>query len=141
MLRIKYMQQRELEKSTEATVYDEYVAAKSAFDAAERRLNLAKSSLLEHMAAQQQKSTTLQVGDTQTTFTYTTREVIKINEVGLRKALGARIFNKYTKRVLDKQKMESAMENGEVDPMTVAQFVSSTPSAPYLRVSEKTVEE
>lgn len=141
MPKIEYMHDSELDKSTEATVYGEYVAAKSAYDAAERRLNAAKKALLGQMEQSQQKSATLQIGDTLHTFTYTTRDVIKINELGLRKALGARVFNRYTKRVLDRSLMEAAMDSGDVDPKTVLAYVTSERSAPYLRYSEKTVEE
>lgn len=74
--------------------------------------------------------------------TYTQRSTTQINEQGLRKALGARVFDKYTIKKLDRKAMEKAMEEGVVDPTTVAQYVEQVPGKTFLtyRVKEETDE-
>lgn len=69
--------------------------------------------------------------------TYSERSNIVIDESGLRKALGARVFNRYTTRVLDRSAMEKALEAGEVDQDVVSRFVTSGPVSPVLTVRER----
>lgn len=63
-------------------------------------------------------------------MTYSLRGVPTINEPALRKELGAKVYDKYTKRVLDRKAMERAMDMGLIDPVTVSKHVSMT----YTRV-------
>lgn len=69
--------------------------------------------------------------------TFVQAERVELDEKGLRKALTARVFDKYTVKKLDKKALEEAMGRGEVDPMVVAKFVSTKKGLPYLRYSEK----
>jgi hypothetical protein len=74
--------------------------------------------------------------------TYTQRTTTQINEEGLRKAMGARVFNKYTIRKLDRKALEKAMGDGVVDPTLVAQYVEQVPGKTFLtyRVKEENSE-
>lgn len=75
--------------------------------------------------------------DTMYRFTYVQPVSVVIDEKGLRKALGARTFDKYTVRKLNRKAMEQAMERGEVSPMVVAKYVTEKPSQPHLKYSVK----
>lgn len=59
---------------------------------------------------------------------------IVIDEERLKKALGADLWNKVTKRVLDKSALEDQMAQGVVDPVVVAQCSDEKPNKPYLRI-------
>jgi hypothetical protein len=70
-----------------------------------------------------------------------TSELMKFNEAGLKKALGARAFNKLTKpAVLDKKKLEDAIVAGTVDPILVSQYAETKLTSPYIQFSEPTTE-
>lgn len=71
------------------------------------------------------------------TVTYVRPVRLGIDEQGLRRALTARVFDKYTKRVLDRKKMEAAMESGDVDPVTVAKYVHPESGSAYVKFSQK----
>lgn len=85
---------------------------------------------MELMSQEQQK--TYRWGDEEhpSSVTYSLRGVPTINEPALRKELGAKVYDKYTKRVLDRKAMERAMDMGLIDPVTVSKHVSMT----YTRV-------
>jgi hypothetical protein len=69
--------------------------------------------------------------------TYTQRTTNQINEAGLRKAMGARTFDKYTVKKLDRKALEKAMTDGDVDPMVVAKFVEQVPGKTFLTYRAK----
>ena len=77
-----------------------------------------------------------QYGGYRATFVQT--ETYKINEAGLKKAVGAKVYNKLTKAVLDKKKLEAAVDAGQIDPVIVAQNSELTKGKPYIRISETT---
>ena len=60
-------------------------------------------------------------------LTYVQAHTTYVDEIGLRKALKAKIFDSYTKHELDRKAMEAAMDNGEVDPVTVSKYVTERP--------------
>lgn len=62
---------------------------------------------------------------------------LQINEDGLRKALGAKLWAKVTKRVIDKKKLEAFTVTGEISPMVVAAHSEEKQSKPYVRLSNK----
>lgn len=74
-------------------------------------------------------------------LTYVQGHTTYVDEVGLRKALKAKVFDRYTKRVLDRKAMEAAMSNGEVDPVTVSKYVTERPKKAYLNYTDKEVAE
>ena len=119
----------------------EYLDAKAAFDLAKARLDVAASELLNSMEDKHQKSYRWTNGDRQRSVTYVRSDRAEIDEKGLRKALTAKVFDKYTVKKLDRKAMEAAMDTGEVDPMIVSKYVTTKPGAPYLKYSERNVEE
>ena len=73
-------------------------------------------------------------------LTYVQGHTTYIDEPGLRKALTAKVFDRYTKRVLDRKAMENAMSEGKVDPVTVSKYVTERPKKPYLKYTDKEAE-
>ena len=89
------------------------------------------------MKANQRKTVTLESEGRKFTATYTQRTTTQIDERGLRKALTAKVFDKFTVKKLDRKALEAAMGEGAVDPMVVAKFVEQVPGKTYLTYREK----
>lgn len=117
---------------------DEYLSAKAAADRANDHLRVTEARLLEYMEREQLKTAVLEDSDLVHRVTFVQREVIKIDEKGLRRALRAKVYDRFTVRKLDRKALEGAMERGEVDPMIVSQHVTVEKSSPYLRYTEGT---
>lgn len=122
-------------------ILQEYLDAKAAHDLAGERLSNATEALLEQMAEKHQKSYKHKYQGVVTTVTYVKRETVEVDEKGLRKALTARVFDRYTVKKLDRKAMEAAMDTGAVDPMVVARFATTKESAPYLKYTKKEEED
>jgi len=137
VMRIKQQQDPEL-----SGAFEHYRNAKVDADQAISRLEDAEAKLLKVLEAKQRKTVTDKRDGLVFSATYTQRSTTQINEAGLRKALGARVFDKYTIKKLDRKAMEKAMEEGVVDPTTVAQYVEQVPGKTFLtyRVKEETDE-
>jgi hypothetical protein len=60
-----------------------------------------------------------------------------IDELGLKKAVGAAMWNKLTSRILDRKKLDAFIASGEVSADTVAKCSEEHPIAPYLRLTTK----
>lgn len=93
------------------------------------------------MQFDQVKSTSMQVGNEIVKATYVAPVRVKIDEKGLRKALTARVYDKFTVKTLDRKKMEEAMERDEIDARVVAKYVTPQEVTPSLRVSAHATEE
>lgn len=119
----------------------QYRVARSNLDYAKQVLEKAESDLLNTMAEGQHKSFTINQGDRQSKVTYVQTETVRVNEAGLRKALGARTFNKYTVRKVDKTKLEDGIARGELDGNIVSEYCEIKKSKPYIRYTEGAVSE
>ena len=71
--------------------------------------------------------------------TFVQRETYEIDEKGLKKELTAKVFNRFTSPKLDRKKLEAAMNEGAVDTMLVAKHTKTKQSEPYLKFTEKEV--
>lgn len=118
-------------------VLSEYLDARAHADIAQQRLKNATDALTAEMAEHHQKSLSITRDGIKRTVTYTTRSIFKVDEPGLRKALTAKIYDKYTTKKLDQKALEDAMGTGAVDPMVVSKYITTNTSAAYLRFSEK----
>ena len=119
----------------ERDLLTQFVEARQARDRAQIRLDELQERLTKEMEANQQKSMKYAHNGLAGQVTYVQNTITKIDEAGLRKALTAKVYDKYTKRSLDKKKMEEAMDQGVIDPMIVVKYVSTAPSKPFLRIS------
>lgn len=110
----------------------DYMAARRARDDAQIALDEVQDRLIKQMEADQRKSYRWDHDGVRNTVTFVQSHVTRIDEKGLRKALRAKIFDRYTKKVLDRKAMEAAMDAGEVDPLVVSRFVTLQPNIPHL---------
>lgn len=69
--------------------------------------------------------------DTDATVSVKKRERTVVNEDKLKKAIGARTFNKLQSKVLDEAKLEAAVRLGDIDPNVVSACLETT-ETPYL---------
>lgn len=112
----------------------EYLAAKADADRANARLNKAQAELLTWMKGHRSKTIKMELGDeeiAQLTYVQATR--YEINEKGLRRALRARVYDRYTERKLNRKALEAAIDRGEVDPMVVAQHTVPVVGKPFIK--------
>lgn len=115
----------------------EYIRARAEYEAAKATHDEAAERLLKQMEADQRKSYHWKDASRSFSLTYVQGYTTYIDEPGLRKALTAKVFDKYTKRVLDRKRMEDAMDTGAVDPVTVSKYVTKRPKKPYLNFHDK----
>lgn len=119
---------------------EEYLRARGERDQAQHQFEEIEARLIKQMEADQRKSYKWREDGTNKSLTYVQANTTLIDERGLRKALRAKVFDRYTKRVLDRKAMEAAMDAGEVDPVTVSRFVTLRPNKPHLKYVEREVE-
>lgn len=118
-----------------------YRGAKVNADRANDRLAEAEQVLLKELEARKQKTLTYSTDRVKFSVTYTQRDGAKINEQGLRRALTAKVFDKFTVKKLDRKALVKAMEEGEIDPRVVAQYVEDVPGKVYLTYRVKEIDE
>jgi len=115
----------------------EYVRARQAADQANEQVKKAEAQLIAILEEQELKSTSGEIDGVKYTSTSTSRTSTTFDEGGLKKALGARQFNKLTVAKLDRQKLEEAIQADQVDPAVVAQYTKITPGAMSIRLTKK----
>jgi hypothetical protein len=118
-----------------------YIDAKRNADQAILRLDDAEAKLLAVMESKQRKTLTIDQQGIKFSATYTQRTTNQIDEAGLRKALTAKVFDKFTVRKLDRKALEQAMSEGAVDPMVVAKYVEQVPGKKFLTYREREEDE
>ena len=91
---------------------------------------------MKQMEADQRKTYRWDEDGARHTLTYVQSHTTQIDEPGLRRALRAKTFDRYTKRVLDRRAMEKAMDAGDIDPVVVSRFVTLRPNKPHLKYTE-----
>jgi hypothetical protein len=106
-------------------------------DELDSTIDKAKQRVIELAATKGQKSLSTRVGDTRVVATVTSRTTTKFNEEGLKKALGAISYKRLCKLVIDRAKLDAAIEKNEVDPVIVAQYTEFGQSAISIRLTEK----
>lgn len=94
-----------------------------------------EGDLIKFMETNQRKSVSAKVGTMDHRVTYVRSKRVKVDEKGLKKALGARLFNKFTVTKLDTKKLESGLDEGLVAPEAVSPYITEELSNPYLRYS------
>lgn len=117
--------------------FTEYIDARAAADYANERLKRAQAVLLSSMQEKHQKSLSFVRDGIHRQVTYTAPVSVTIDEKGLRRALTAKVFDKFTVKKLNRAAMEDAMGNGVIDPLVVAKYITEKPSQPFLRFTEK----
>jgi uncharacterized protein YuzE len=118
----------------------QYLNAKTEYDKAKAHYEDLQAQVTKQMEADHRKRYKWNQQGKVCTITFVQQHQTDIDEPGLRKALTAKVFDRYTKRVLDRKAMELAMDTGEVDPVTVSRFVATRPKKPFLTYTEKEAE-
>lgn len=104
---------------------------------AEAELAEAKGEVIDALQDLNKKSTIQRRDGKRLTFTVARKTTTTVDEKGLRKALGAKVFDRYTERKLKNKKLEEAIEIGDIDGYTVAKYLTVTQGAPYITYTEK----
>jgi len=114
----------------------EFEAAKQAESAAIERRQDAQdrvSRLLEQLGA---KTRTLEDGDRKVKVTRSTSDyVANVDEKGLKKAVGAKVWRLITDVKLSQPKLKSAIENGEVDALVASKYLEVKQKKPTITVT------
>src|SRR5262245_43815949 len=101
----------------------ENLSPRAVRDRAERYYQEVTERLMKQMEADQRKSYRWEENGQKRLLTYVQSRRTEIDEKGLRKALTAKVFDKYTVKKLDRKAMETAMDAGDVDPVIVSRYV------------------
>jgi hypothetical protein len=113
--------------------------AKVEAEAASNRVEELQAALIEEMKATGDPTVHTQLGGEAITGTLVEATRIKVDEAKLAKTLGADLWNKVTKKVLDKEKLEQQIAAGKVNPTDVAAVSEELPNKPYVKVTAKEV--
>lgn len=89
--------------------------------------------LIEALEKKGQKSVTANNGDI--TGTLVKGSTISIDEEKLKKSLGAALWKKVTKQVLDKERLEAHIVTGDVDANVVAAASTEKDRKPFIKVT------
>lgn len=122
---------RHEEETSLARQIEDLRSLKVVAEAAQQAYEEAQALFIKEMEAVGRKTLT----DDTTKVTVVERSIPKYDEKGLAKALGAAMWNKITKKSLDKAKLEKAVDEGEIDINVVAQHTEIAPAKPHLRFS------
>jgi hypothetical protein len=100
-----------------------------------------RKTLAAEMESQQIKTHEVQDGGKIYRATFLQASTPIIDEAGLEKDLGTEVFERYTKRVLDRKALEEGMEHGEVDPFVVGKHVTERKNRPSVRFSTRAADD
>jgi hypothetical protein len=102
----------------------------------------AEARLVEVLDEEEVKSSTIEKDGVKHTVSVTApRTTVSYDEIGLKKALGAKTYVKLTVSKLDKAKLEAAVQEGEIDSRIVAQHATVSTGARSVRLTRKVAEE
>lgn len=114
-----------------------YAAAKAQVERDQAKLRGIADDLIDYMQVKGRKTLKTSKDGYLLQATYSRRTSVVVDEKGLRKRLGAPVYDKYTKRVLDKRLLEEGLERGEVDRVTVTPFITTKHSEPFIVFTTK----
>lgn len=98
--------------------------------------------MIEALDAEEMKSSTVKEFGVQYTVTVAApRTSVSYDEAALKRALGAKKYNKVTITKLDKAKLEAAVQEGEIDAHVVAQHATITHGARSVRLTRKVADD
>ena len=89
----------------------------------------AQELVLERLQREQFKSKTVDdLHDTskQVRAVYVANRRVEINDLGLKRQLGARVWHKYTDEKVNKSLLEAGIAAGEIDQTTIQQYITVT---------------
>lgn len=102
---------------------------------AEEKFAKAEHDLVTAMADAGRKTATADLEDGAFKIRVVASETVRVNEPGLKKALGARLYNTLLKKSLDQSLLKKALADGKVDPIVVAQHSEVVPRKSYIKLT------
>ena len=94
-----------------------------------------QAAIIAQMDSQEQTTMVVDLEDRNIKVTKVQGIRTIIDEISLKKKLGAKAWEHVSTRVLDKKKLEAHIATGEVDPLVVAECSTEQPNKPYLKLS------
>lgn len=92
-----------------------------------------EAQLVSQLESAGNKSVSANNGDL--TGTVVRGTTLSYDEDGIKRSLGATLWKKVTKQVMDKEKLEAAIVVGDIDPNIIAQHTTEKDKKPYIRVT------
>lgn len=118
-----------------------YLVLRQDLEEAQRKMDHVTKLLITEMEEEHAKTFQIEDNEALHRFTYVRRETPVIDEKGLRRALTARVYDRYTTKKLDRKRLEEAMGTGAVDRMLVAKYVQMKDGDPYIKHTATNKEE
>lgn len=125
-------------ETTMDALVKEYAEVTATIENQQRVLDEIKAELLLKMEEEQIKTHEVQDGGKVYRATYVQATRTEIDEQGLSQVID---LMPYSKVVLDKKALESAMETGDADPFVVGQYVTERKVKPSVRFSIRAAED
>jgi hypothetical protein len=118
----------------------EYQVAKAALEVAKERFDKVENELCQEMLVSQTKSDLVCVRGDDYKVTVVAGETVRVDEKGLEKYLGKRVFKRLCTYKVDKKLLEAAIKDPAMplSPESLSAFISITPNKPYVRVTKDT---
>jgi preprotein translocase subunit SecD len=117
------------------TLVLEWQVADAALKVAKERFDKVTNELAQEMLVQEIKSDLVCVRGDDYKVTVVQGETMRIDDEGLRKAMGAVKFRKIVKSKVDRKLLEKAIKDGVLDISNVSAFVSIAPNKPFVKVT------
>jgi hypothetical protein len=119
-----------------AEAVEEFESAKVAEKAATERRQDAQDRVAVLMETLGKKTRTLDLGDRRLRVTRSTSDYVAgVDERGLKKALGAKVWRTVTDVKLSQPKLKAAIEAGTVDALVAARFLEIKQKKPTITVT------
>ena len=141
-MRIRLTSEHDAETARRKNAVRDYIEARALEDRAHEARLKAEQRLIEVLDAEEIKSSSLEQDGVRYTVTAAApRETVVYDEVGLKKALGAKKYAKISVQKLDKAKLEAAVHQGDIDAHIVAQNATVNRGARSVRLTRKVADE
>lgn len=103
----------------------------------EEDLTDVQTDLIEWLDDKNQKTLSVSTASGKVKGTVVRGSRMVLDESRLKKLLGARLFNKATKRVIDKKKLEDLIARSEIQALDVAACTDENFNRPYIKITKR----
>lgn len=122
-------------KKSIVTKVIELEQAKREREALDQHIADLQEAIITQLDGQGQKSLTVELEGRNIKVTKVQGVRVIIDEISLKKRLGAKSWEHVSTRVLDKKKLEAHIAAGDVDPLVVAECTTEQPNKPYVKLT------
>lgn len=96
-----------------------------------------QTDLIPYLERVKEDVVVMRTKDTEIKPTVVRGSRVIINEARLKRSVGSSVWNKITKRVLDKDRLEQKVASGEVEAAVVGECSDVLDNKPYIRLTER----